>query len=218
MHVEVLGRAFCSHARDADRRETRHSARDSTRRGARSGRGGPPGIRAPALVERRSQDCCRGEARARRPRGHGGDDGRDSALRRHRDAGRPDRASWRTVHARSVGAGGVVRSVDRSDGPKRRPRAPGTRRAVGAPFRAGHGVAARSRAPSKADTRALSQAAPGSRRLGSRPAARSACPALDRERRPRSQYRKKTEKALDTAERLDLAAVVGRAPPERRRR
>ncbi len=30
--------------------------------------------------------------------------------------------------------------------------------------------------------------------------------------------RKKTEKALDTAERLDLAAVVGRAPPERRRR
>ena len=97
----------------------------------------------------------------------------------------------RSVHARPLGARGVVRGLDRSDRSERRPRAAGDRRTACSSLRAGDRRAARSCAPAETDARALSQAAPHPGRLGSRPAASPPCAALDRQWRIRSEHARK---------------------------
>ncbi len=102
---EVVARAFCSHARDTTQRETRRSPLSRAPSSAPQKTWSTRHSSACSHRTPRSKLLPKAKRRLADQRGYGGNDGRGTAICRHRDAGRSDRASRRTVHARPVGAG-----------------------------------------------------------------------------------------------------------------
>ena len=131
---------------------------------------------------RRGKAASRGRRPLRRARRH------DPAVRQPRDADRAGGGTRSALHPCAVGARRLVDTVRRCDGsgPARASCrcSPRSSRSASSRRRA----RCRSQVLPEVDPRALPLPAQDARRLGSSPAARTACATLDREWRARSRY------------------------------